>query len=81
MKLLFLEIRYIYSFLQVKFNAINIFNTSASMSVNSLCKISSDCFCYVCGYYISPQQKKDKVIPETKFFTAYETYFGMKIGG
>ena len=50
------------------------------MIVKRPCKISSDCFCYVCGYYISPQQKKNKVIPETKFFIAYETYFGMKMG-
>ena len=50
------------------------------MSVKRPCKISSDCFCYVCGYYISPQQKKHKVIPETKFFIAYETYFGTKMG-
>ena len=50
------------------------------MSVERLCKISSDCFCYVCGYYISTQQKKHKVIPETKFFLAYETYFAMKMG-
>ena len=50
------------------------------MGVNRPCKIFSDCFCYVCGYYISPQQKKRKVIPETKFFIAYETYFGTKMG-
>ena len=50
------------------------------MSVKRPCKISSDCFCYVCGYYISPQQKKHNVISETKFFIAYETYFGMKMG-
>ena len=50
------------------------------MSVKRLCKISSDYFCYLCGYYISPQQKKHKVIPETKFFIANETYFGLKIG-
>ena len=50
------------------------------MSVKRPCKISSDCFCYVCGYYISPQQKKHKVIPETKFSIAYKTYFGMKMG-
>ena len=48
------------------------------MSVKRPCKISSDCFCYVCGYCISPQQKKHKVIPKTKFFITYETYFGMK---
>ena len=50
------------------------------MSVKKPCKISSDCFCYVCAYYVSPQQKKHKGIPETKFFTAYDTYFGMKMG-
>ena len=49
------------------------------MSVKRPCKIFSGCFYYVCGYYISPQQKKHKVIPETKFFIAYETYFGMKM--
>ena len=49
------------------------------MSVKRPCKISSDCFCYVCGYY-SPTQKKHNVIPETKFFIAYESYFGMKMG-
>ena len=50
------------------------------MSAERPCKISSDCFCYVCGYYISPQQKKHKVISETELFIVYETYFGMKIG-
>ena len=70
MELLILEIRCIYSFLEVKFNPINIFNISVNMSVKRPCKIFSDYFCYVCGYYISPQQKKHKVIPETKFFIA-----------
>ena len=50
------------------------------MSVKRPCKVSSDFFCYVCGYYISQRQKKHKVIPETKFFIAYEAYFGMKMG-
>ena len=52
------------------------------MSVKRPFKISSDCFYCVCGCYISPQQKKHKVIPETKIFIAYETYryFGMKMG-
>ena len=50
------------------------------MGVKRPCKISSDCFCYVCGYYISPEQKKHKVVPETKFFIAFETYFDMKMG-
>ena len=67
-ELLILEIPY--PFLQVKFNAINIFNTSVNMSVRRPCRISSDCLYYVYGYYISPQQKKHKVTPETKFFIA-----------
>ena len=50
------------------------------MSLKRSCKISSDCFCYVCGYYINPRQMKHKIIPETKFFEAYEAYFGMKMG-
>ena len=50
------------------------------MSLKKPCKISSDCFCYVCGYYINPRQMKHKIIPETKFFKAYEAYFGMKMG-
>ena len=50
------------------------------MSVKRPCKVSSDFFCYVCGYYISQRQKKHKVIPETKFFIAYEAYFGIKMG-
>ena len=50
------------------------------MSVKRPCKVSSDFFCYVCGYYISQRQKKHKIIPETKFFIAYEAYFGMKMG-
>ena len=49
------------------------------MSVKRPCKVSSDFFCYVCGYYISKRQKKHKVIPETEFFIAYEAYFGMKM--
>ena len=50
------------------------------MSVKRLCKISSVCFCYACGYYIIPKRKKQKVIPETKVFIAYVSYFGMKMG-
>ena len=50
------------------------------MSLKRPCKISSDCFCYVCGYYINLRQMKHKIIPETKFFEAYEAYFGMKMG-
>ena len=50
------------------------------MGVKRPCKVSSDFFCYVCGYYISQRQKKHKVIPEIKFFIAYEAYFGMKMG-
>ena len=50
------------------------------MSVKRPCKVSSDFFCYICGYYISQWQKKHKVIPETKLFMAYEAYFGMKMG-
>ena len=50
------------------------------MSLKRPCKISSDCFCYICGYNINPRQMKHKIIPETKFFIAYETYFGMKMG-
>ena len=50
------------------------------MSLKRPCKISSDCFCYVCGYYINPRQMKHKIIPETKIFEAYEAYFGMKMG-
>ena len=50
------------------------------MSLKRPCKISSDCFCYVCGYYINPRQIKHKIIPETKFLKACEAYFGMKMG-
>ena len=49
------------------------------MRVKRPCKISSDCFCYVCGYYVNSRQMKHKIIPETKFFKAYEAYFGMKM--
>ena len=68
-----------YSILKVKSSAIDILNSSVNMSLKKACKISSDCFCYVCGYYINSRQMKRKIIPETKFFKAFEAYFGMKM--
>ena len=50
------------------------------MSLKRFRKISSDCFCYVCGYCVNPRQMKHKIISETKFFKAYEAYFGMTKG-
>ena len=50
------------------------------MSTNRVCKLSANCFCDVCGYYISLQQARHKMMPETNFFTAYKAYFGMKMG-
>ena len=50
------------------------------MSSSRKCKLSADCFCYVCGLYISLRQVKYKIKAEAKFSYAYEIYFGMKIG-
>lgn len=44
------------------------------------CKLCSDSFCYVCGYYIGPNQAKHKIVSGTKFFIAYHAYFGMAMG-
>ena len=55
-------------------------DSSVNVSVKRPRKISSDCFCYVCGYYINPRQMKHKIIPETKLFKAYEAHFGMNVG-
>ena len=44
------------------------------------CKTSPDCFCYVCGYYISSQHPSYKIVKGTKYCTAYRLYFGMNIG-
>ena len=62
--------------MKVKSSAIDILNSSVNMSLRRPCKISSDCF----GYYFNPRRMKHKIIPETKFFKAYEAYFGMKMG-
>jgi len=48
--------------------------------MNRACKLSPDCFCYVCGYDISPPQRKHEIMHETKFSIAYEAYFGVKMG-
>jgi hypothetical protein len=45
-----------------------------------MCNISSDSFCYVCGHYVAPKQVKHKIVQGTKFFSAYELYFGMPMG-
>lgn len=51
------------------------------MATNSRsCHLSSDSFCYVCGYYISPKQTKHTIVPGSKCFIAYEAYFGMPMG-
>ena len=50
------------------------------MSSSRKCKLSADCFCYVCGLYISLKQVKYRIKVEAKFSYAYELYFGMKIG-
>ena len=44
------------------------------------CKTSPDCFCYVCGYYISGQHSSYKIVKGTKYWAAYRLYFGMDIG-
>ena len=43
-------------------------------------KTSPDCFCYVCGFYISGQHSSYKIVKVTKYWTAYRLYFGMDIG-
>ena len=50
------------------------------MSPSLKCKLSADCFCYVCGLYISLRQVEYKIKAEAKFSYAYEMYFGMEIG-
>jgi hypothetical protein len=49
------------------------------MSTTRVCKHSDDCFCYVCGYYIGPKQRKDRILQNTRFYSAYEAYFGIPI--
>ena len=50
------------------------------MASSRKCKLSADCFCYVCGLYVSLKQVKYKINLEAKFAQAYERYFGIKIG-
>ena len=50
------------------------------MATSRACRLSSDCFCYVCGHYISPKQTKHCISSDTKFYLAYKLYFGMAIG-
>ena len=44
------------------------------------CKNSLNCFCYVCGFYISDKHTTCKIVKGTKYWTAYRLYFGMDIG-
>lgn len=46
---------------------------------NRKCKLPTSSFCYVCGYYTGPKQKKHKIVRETKFYVAYEAYFSRLI--
>ena len=43
-------------------------------------KNSPNCFCYICGFYISGKHTTYKIVKETKCWTAYRLYFGMDIG-
>ena len=44
------------------------------------CKNLPNCFCYVCGFYISGKHTTYKIVKGTKYWTAYRLYFGMDIG-
>ena len=44
------------------------------------CKILPDCFCYVCGFYISSKHTVYKIVKRTKYWTAYRLYFGIDNG-
>ena len=44
------------------------------------CKNSLNCFCYICGFYISGKHTTYKIVKGTKYCTAYRLYFGMDIG-
>ena len=44
------------------------------------CETSPDCFCYVCGYYISCRHSSYKIVKGAKYCTGYSLYFGMDIG-
>ena len=44
------------------------------------CKNSPNCFCYVCGFYISGKYTTYKIVKGTKYWTTYKLYFGMDIG-
>ena len=44
------------------------------------CKNSPNCFCYICGFYISGKHTTYKIVKETKYWTAYRLYFRMDIG-
>lgn len=50
------------------------------MSSTRSCKLPTDSFCYVCGFYISPKQVQHAILPGTKFCTAYKHYFGVPVG-
>lgn len=44
------------------------------------CKLLPDNFCYVCGHYVSSKQLKYNIARDTKYYDAYNVYFGMPIG-
>ena len=54
-------------------------SNSVTKIASRQCKTSPDCFCYVCGYYISGQHPSHKIVEGTKYWTAYRQYFGIGI--
>ena len=48
---------------------------------NRECNNSPNCFCYVCGFYISGKHTTYKIVKQTKYWTAYRLYFWIDIGG
>jgi len=59
-----------FQFFRGRFSVIKflfVYWTFRNMSLKRACRLSPDCFCYVCGYYISPTQVKHKIMHETKF--------------
>ena len=58
----------------------DLISSQVTMATSRMCHLSPDSFCYVCGHYIAPRQVKHAINQDTKFFLAYQLYFGMAIG-
>lgn len=50
------------------------------MATSRNCKHDADCFCYVCGVFLSSKSVKHGITDANNFCSAYKAYFGVPVG-